>query len=47
LTSGASLARSLGISKGWMNVYFDAIYKRFDELETEYYMLLAGLKRVD
>ena len=27
--------------------HFDAIYKRFDRLETEYQMLLAGLKRVE
>ncbi len=26
---------------------FDAIYQRFDKLETEYQMLLAGLKRVE
>jgi hypothetical protein len=25
-----------------MNVHFDAIYKRFDKLETEYQMLVAG-----
>jgi len=25
--------------------HFDAIYQRFDRLETEYHMLVAGLKR--
>jgi hypothetical protein len=33
--------------EGRMNAHFDAIYKRFDRLETEYQMLVAGLKRVE
>jgi hypothetical protein len=28
--------------EGRMNAHFDAIYKRFDRLETEYQMLVAG-----
>jgi len=27
--------------------HFDAIYQRFDRLETEYQMLVAGLRRLD
>jgi predicted nucleic acid-binding Zn-ribbon protein len=27
--------------------HFDAIYQRFDRAETEYHMLVAGLKRVE
>jgi len=30
--------------EGRMNAHFDAIYQRFDRLETEYHMLVAGLK---
>jgi predicted nuclease with TOPRIM domain len=30
-----------------MNAHFDAIYQRFDRLETEYHILVAGLKRVE
>jgi predicted nucleic acid-binding Zn-ribbon protein len=33
--------------EGRMNAHFDAIYKRFEKLETEYHMLVAGLKRVE
>ncbi len=29
------------------NGHFDTIYKRFDRLETEYHMIVAGLKRVE
>jgi hypothetical protein len=29
-----------------LDVHFDAIYQRFDRLETEYHMLVAGLKPV-
>ncbi len=31
--------------EGRMNAHFDAIYQRFDRLETEYHMLVA--RRVD
>ena len=37
----------VGDLEGRMNSHFDAIYKRFDTLETEYHMLVAGLKRVE
>ena len=30
-----------------MDAQLDAIYRRFDRLETEYHMLVAGLKRVE
>jgi hypothetical protein len=30
-----------------INRHFDAIYQRFEKLETEYHMLVAGLKRVE
>jgi len=30
-----------------VNGHFDAVYQRFDRLETEYHMLVAGLKRVE
>jgi hypothetical protein len=30
-----------------LDSHFDAIYQRFDKLETEYHMLAAGLKRVE
>ena len=30
-----------------INRHFDAIYQRFDRFETEYHMLVAGLKRVE
>ena len=30
-----------------LDVHFDAIYQRFDKLETEYHILVAGLKRVE
>jgi polyhydroxyalkanoate synthesis regulator phasin len=30
-----------------MNGHFDAIYKRFDRLEIEYQMIVAGLKRLE
>jgi predicted nucleic acid-binding Zn-ribbon protein len=30
-----------------LDAHFDAIYRRFDGLETEYHMLVAGLKRVE
>jgi predicted nucleic acid-binding Zn-ribbon protein len=30
-----------------MDAQLDAIYQRFDRLETEYHMLVAGLKRVE
>ena len=30
-----------------VNGRFDGIYKRFDRLETEYQMLVAGIKRVE
>jgi len=33
--------------EGRMSAHFDAIYQRFDRLETEYHMLVAGLKRVE
>jgi hypothetical protein len=34
----------VGSLEGRMNAHFDAIYQRFDKLETEYQMLVAGLK---
>ena len=30
-----------------MNARLDAIYQRFDRLETEYHMIVAGLKRIE
>jgi predicted nucleic acid-binding Zn-ribbon protein len=30
-----------------MNAGFDAVYQRLDRLETEYHMLVVGLKRVE
>jgi len=30
-----------------INGHFDAIYQRFDRLETEYHMIVVGLKRVE
>src|SRR5262245_50252612 len=30
-----------------VTAHFDAIYKRFEKLETEYHMLVVGLKRVE
>ncbi len=30
-----------------MDTQFDAVYQRFDRLETEYQMVLAGLKRLE
>jgi predicted nucleic acid-binding Zn-ribbon protein len=30
-----------------LDAHLDAIYQRFDRLETEYQMLVAGLKRVE
>ena len=30
-----------------MDAQFDAVYQRFEKLETEYHMLVAGLKRVE
>ncbi len=30
-----------------MDAQFDAVYQRFDRLETEYQMVLAGLKRLE
>lgn len=30
-----------------MDGHFDAVYQRFDRLETEYHMLVAGLRRVE
>ncbi len=30
-----------------MHAGFDAVYQRLDRLETEYHMLVAGLKRVE
>ncbi len=33
--------------EGQMLGHFDAIYQRFDRLETEYQMLVAGLRRVE
>lgn len=30
-----------------LNNHFDSIYQRFHRLETEYHMLVAGLKRVE
>ena len=32
---------------GQMLGHFDAIYQRFDKLETEYQMIVAGLRRVE
>ena len=37
----------VGDFEGRMNAHFDAIYQRFEKLETEYHMLVAGLKRVE
>lgn len=45
------MQRLVGDLRDEMNARFtahlDAIYQRFDRLETEYQMLLAGLKRVE
>jgi predicted nucleic acid-binding Zn-ribbon protein len=30
-----------------LDAHLDAIYQRFDRLETEYHMIVAGLKRVE
>jgi hypothetical protein len=30
-----------------MDAHLDAIYQRFDRLETEYHMVVTGLKRVE
>jgi len=30
-----------------MNAHFDAIYQRLDRLETEYQMIVAGMKRIE
>ena len=40
------VGEAVGDLEGRMNAHFDAIYKRFDKLETEYHMLVAGLKRL-
>ena len=37
----------VGDLEGRMNAHFDTIYQRFDRLETEYHVLVAGLKRVE
>ena len=37
----------VGDLEGRMNAHFDAIYQRFDRLETEHHMLVAGLERVE
>ncbi len=46
------MQRILGELRGEMNerfaaqeAHFDAIYQRFDRLESEYHMLVVGLKR--
>jgi hypothetical protein len=41
------VGEAVGALEGRMNAHFDAIYQRFDALETEYHMLVAGLKRVE
>ena len=37
----------VGDLEGRMNAHFDAIYERFDRLESEYHMLVVSLKRVE
>lgn len=41
------VGEAVGALEGRMNAHFDEIYKRFERLETEYHMLVAGLKRVE
>jgi len=41
------VGEAVGGLEGRMNAHFDAIYQRFDRLETEYQMLVAGLRRVE
>jgi hypothetical protein len=36
----------LEMNERFADAHFDAIDQRFDRLETEYHMLVAGLKRV-
>jgi predicted nucleic acid-binding Zn-ribbon protein len=42
-----AVADGVGELRREMSVHFDAIYKRFDRLETEYEMIVAGLKRLE
>lgn len=37
-----TVGSAVGALEQRLNVHFDAIYQRFDRLETEYHMLVAG-----
>ncbi len=41
------VGEAVGGLEGRMAAHFDEVYKRFERLETEYHMLVAGLKRVE
>ncbi len=41
------LRREFGARFDEVNRHFDSVYQRFERLETEYHMLVVGLKRVE
>ena len=44
---GETVGEAVSALEGRMNTHFDEIYKRFERLETEYHMIVAGLRRVE
>jgi len=42
-----AVGEGIGALEQRLNGHFDAIYQRFDRLETEYHMLVVGVKRIE